>query len=109
MINTIKAEELKKKLESGEDFILINVLNEDSFENEHIPGSINIPFTEISKHKDVLEVDKEIVVYCSDEECEASPIAAKKLSNLGFNNVVDFEGGLEEWKEKGYRTISRGE
>ncbi len=102
MVETITAEELKKKLEKNDDFTLINVLTPESYQKEHIPGSINIPYQEIVKNSDELDKYDEIIVYCSDIFCDASPTAAKKLEKLGFNNINDFEGGMEAWKEKDY-------
>ncbi|MFW5928071.1 MAG: rhodanese-like domain-containing protein [Thermoplasmatota archaeon] len=107
MTETIDAEELKKKMEKGEDFTLINVLTKESYEKEHIPGSINIPYQEIVKHYRELDKEKEIIVHCSDEFCDASSIAYEKLKGLGFDKIIDFEGGMEEWKEKGY-SVEKG-
>jgi rhodanese-related sulfurtransferase len=44
------------------------------------------------------------VTYCSSFECEASTIAAQKLDKYGFKNVLEFKGGLEDWKKAGYPT-----
>lgn len=102
MAKTINAEDVKKKIDDGDNFTLINVLTRDSYEKEHISGSINIPYQDIAKHSKELDKDEEIIVHCSDEFCDASSIAYQKLNKLGFENVIDFEGGIEEWKEKGY-------
>lgn len=100
----ITAEELKKKIDANEDFILIDVLGKESFDAKHIPKSINIPSTEIGirSKNELPDKNKEIVVYCASRECEASPNAAKKLEKLGYKNVVDFEDGLAGWQEAGY-------
>lgn len=108
MTETIDAEELKEKMEKGDDFTLINVLTRESYEKEHIPGSINIPYQEIVKSHRELGKDKEIIVHCSDEFCDASSIAYEKLKDLGFDKVIDFEGGIEEWKENGYQLEKGG-
>jgi len=102
MYDYIHAEELKKKMERGEDIQVIDVLSEKSYKNKHLPGAINIPYRDIAKRKDEIDADKEIIVYCNDMECDASPIAAKKLVKLGFEDVTDFEGGLLEWGKAGY-------
>ena len=34
------------------------------------------------------------------------PVAAKLLTLAGFRNVVHISGGLEEWIERGYRTVN---
>ncbi|MFP4141853.1 MAG: rhodanese-like domain-containing protein [Candidatus Natronoplasma sp.] len=101
-METISAEELKEKLDSEEEFQLVHVLPEEEFRKEHIPGSVNIPLGEIGKRRSELDTDKETIVYCKDFDCDASPKAAKKLEKLGFEKVVDFEGGIDDWKEKGY-------
>ncbi|MFW5760098.1 MAG: rhodanese-like domain-containing protein [Cyclobacteriaceae bacterium] len=98
----IDLETLKKKLENDE-VTLIEVLNKEEYEKSHIKGAINIPLKNIgAEAKERFETDDEIVVYCSDEECTASPTAAKKLEDLGFKNVYHFEGGKKEWKEAGH-------
>jgi len=101
-VETISAEELKRKLDSGEDFELVHVLSEKQFRKEHIPKSVNIPLEEIGRRQHELDEDKDIVLYCKNFDCEASPKAAEKLEKLGFDNVIDYEGGIEDWKEKGY-------
>jgi len=32
----------------------------------------------------------------------ASPGAAKKLVGMGYKDVTDFDGGIQEWEEAGY-------
>jgi len=101
-METISAGELKKKLDSDEEFELVNVLSKEQFMKEHIPRSVNIPLGEIGRRQHELDKDKEIIVYCKNFDCEASPKAAKKLEKLGFDDVIDYEGGIEDWKGKGY-------
>ncbi len=101
-MDTISTEELKKKLDSSENFELVHVLSEREFRKEHIPGSVNIPLGEIGMRREELDKDEEIIVYCKNFECEASPKAAKKLEKLGFEKVIDYEGGIEDWKAKGH-------
>ncbi len=101
-MKTIKRDELKKKLEKNEDFHLVNVLSEDSFERKRLPKSINIPLDQLEKEApERFDKNDDIVVYCASEKCQASPKAAKKLSELGFNNVKDYEEGVEGWKDAG--------
>lgn len=105
-IKEISTEELKKKLDAEEDFLLINVLAPSSFEAMHIPGSINIPVSDPDFVEKVGEKagskDKEIVLYCSSPTCQASPAATRKLMEAGYTNVFDNPGGLSGWKDVGY-------
>jgi rhodanese-related sulfurtransferase len=100
----ISAEKLKKKLDSGGNFKVVNVLSKDSYNATHIPGSINIPLNEIEKRakKELPDKNQEIIVHCSSETCQASPAAAEKLKNMGYKNVVEFSGGIAGWQDAGY-------
>jgi len=99
-MQTITGEALKKKLERGDDFALVEVLPPQAYDEYHIPGAINIP---LGPHFDerVLQTlrdkNQEIVVYCSDENCSASPTAYKLLKDLGYRRVYDYEFGKRDW------------
>lgn len=104
----LTAKKLKQKLESNSDVVLINTLGADSFRAKRIPGSINIPSGNIQMHAEQVlpDKDQEIIVYCGSPDCPASPKAAEKLADLGYNNVHDFEGGLTGWLQEGFSLIS---
>ncbi|NIP60247.1 MAG: rhodanese-like domain-containing protein [Gemmatimonadetes bacterium] len=102
-LERISRQELKEKIDRGEDFHLVEVLPEDSFQEGHLPGAVNIPGDQLRErapdafpHKDA-----EIVVYCANPSCEASPRAARLLTEMGYTNVKDYAGGKEHWKEGG--------
>lgn len=101
MFKTINAKELKGMMDSGEEFVLVNVLDKGSFENERICGSINIPVAEIQDAIQRIKRNETVVVHCSGMECKASEFAAKELEKLRFRDVRRFEGGLDEWKKAG--------
>lgn len=107
MFDTIDRERLENKLEDQCGYTLIEVLEEEEYEQGHIPGAINIPLSDIGREvKDELETEREIIVYCADEDCGASPAAAEKLDKLGFQNVYDYEGGKKDWVEAGNRVTT---
>lgn len=79
------------------------MLQDEYFEQEHIPGAANIPLEEIGNEAlQRFDREQEIILYCKDSMCKASPKAAEKLEKLGFENVKDYEGGLEAWKNEGH-------
>jgi rhodanese-related sulfurtransferase len=104
-MRTISVKELNEKLNSDEKFKLIDVLSKDSFDAQHIPKSINIPGSELEERapKDLPNKDEEIIVYCASKTCQASPNAARKLEEMGYTNVIDFEDGLAGWQDVGYK------
>ncbi len=108
MATHIDKETLKQKLDAGEDFHLVEVLAPGEYERLHIKGAENIPFGKvIEKAKQRFSKDDEIIVYCADEDCKASPKAAEKLETFGFTNIKEYPGGKKEWQEAGYPVEGR--
>jgi len=103
-IAVISAEDLKKKIKTNPDLVVINVLTKESYDDCHIKGSINIVLTELEEKVKALDKTKSFVVYCANYECSASRRAFELMRGFGFDNVVTYEGGTEEWKEKGFPT-----
>ncbi|MGN8224636.1 rhodanese-like domain-containing protein [Gracilimonas sp. BCB1] len=97
------AETLHRKMTGEHSPIIINALPQDAFLAKHIPGSINIPTENAEMAKEVIPyMDAEIVVYCANADCDASPSLAQKLEEMGYTNVSDFEEGLAGWRQAGY-------
>lgn len=100
---TIDAGTLSERLASDNRPVLINALAREAFDDERIPGSISIPASyALRVADDLLAKDQAIVVYCASRSCTASPTLAQKLIDLGFSDVSDFAGGIEEWERTGY-------
>lgn len=99
-MNLISRDELKSKLDRGDDFKLVMTLAEWAFETSHIPGSINVTSTEQAEA--LLDRDDEIVVYCSDPLCIASQAAYRFLTANGYEDVRRYAGGLSDWQASGY-------
>jgi rhodanese-related sulfurtransferase len=103
MYKKIEREELKKKLNSDENVHLVEVLSEKEYERLHIKGAEHIQFGDIVQEaKKRFDPNDTIIVYCADQECSASPTAAKKLDSVEFSNVYDYEAGKADWKAAGY-------
>lgn len=100
MVKKISKEELKDMMCSGKKLVLVDVLDKEHFEKEHIKGAISIPLNEIEmKAPKMLNNDDSIVVYCASFDCLASTNAAGKLMSMGYKNVLDYKGGIKEYKE----------
>lgn len=104
-MQTIDRDKLRQMNEQDhEDFVLINVLSREQFNKRHIRTSINIPVDQDDFPEKVEAVagdkHRKIVVYCANQKCDASPTAARKLEEAGFDRVYDYEGGTEDWFEQ---------
>lgn len=100
MVKIINRDELMKMISSGENFKLADVLSKEHYADEHIKGAISLPLDEIQERAEqVLKKDEVIVVYCASFTCQASTLAAEKLLSLGYKSVLDYKGGLKDYKE----------
>ena len=99
-IKTIGRDELKAKLDAGEGIRLVMSLQRWAYEALHIPGSEHFDTPE--QLLEALDVDDEIVVYCSDPSCVGSRFAYKKLVESGYTNVRRYAGGLSDWEAAGF-------
>jgi rhodanese-related sulfurtransferase len=100
-MQTISRDELKKKMDQKEDMAIVEVLGPESYEEFHLPGAINVPVGknfESDIQQAVPDKNREVVVYCADTSCDASPKAAEKMENLGYEHVYDYEAGKQDWK-----------
>ena len=106
IVSRITADKLYKDIVSMRaDLLVINVLSNEYYEDCHIQGSINIPLDQFEKNAVNLERDKKIVIYCASYLCSASKRASKILHSMGFRNLLVYEGGTKEWREKGFPTV----
>jgi len=99
-MRTIDREELKAKLERGEALKLIMALDRHAYERMHLPGSLY--FDRLAEAAGRLNLDDEIVVYCSNPACHASRDAYHLLRSRGFKRLYRYAGGLEDWSNAGY-------
>ena len=98
-MNLISREELKARLDRGDDFQLLMGLGELAYQAKHIPGST---YTITPKALlDRFDRDDDIVVYCSNPTCIASIAVYKFLENHGYTNIRRYAGGLEDWEAAG--------
>lgn len=96
MYEQITAEEAKNIMDSGEEYILLDVREQGEFDEAHIAGAILIPYTEIEEKAETMLQDKDklILLYCRSGR--RSKIAAESLAMLGYTNVKEF-GGIVDW------------
>lgn len=100
MFKTISPEELKLKMDSKENFNLIDV--REPHENaEFNIGGLLIPIGKIQtmQIEEIEEIkNEEIIVYCRSGM--RSSQAALILQQVGFKNVFNLTGGMIAWQEK---------
>ena len=100
-------ERVKQKIDYGEKFTLVDVREESEFARDHLPGAIHLGKGIIERDIEarVPDLDAEIVLYCGGGF--RSALAADNLQKMGYKNVVSMDGGIRDWREKGY-PLSKG-
>jgi rhodanese-related sulfurtransferase len=100
----ISREEVKQKWQREEPFTFVEVLSHDVYKDFHLPNALNVPLNEDFEDRiqqAVPDKNQEVIVYCKNKDCTASPTAAKKIDQLGYRHVYDYEAGKEDWKAAG--------
>lgn len=104
MMEFITTEDLKQKIDSKDEFALVEVLGPETFAEFHLPGAVNVPVDDTFEdgiQKAVPDKDKPVVVYCRDIECHASEKARKRMEALGYTKLLEYHMGKEGWKAAG--------
>jgi len=113
---------------NSKSHMIINSLDNEHYSLEHIPNSYNLSIVELNKMNkskrntkidnfmryhikkypkinklfdDGIIIIKEIpiVIYCYSNECTSSNNMIKLLVSMGFSNVIEYPGGIVEWKK----------
>ncbi|MFT5111487.1 MAG: rhodanese-related sulfurtransferase [Parasphingorhabdus sp.] len=101
----ISTEDLKSLVDSGEDFVLLDVRMPSEIESM---GSIQAEqdiavargWLEVQIWNHVIDYDTRIIPYCGGGI--RSAFATKTLGELGFTNVQNYESGLFGWQKAGH-------
>ncbi|MDK8643328.1 sulfurtransferase TusA family protein [Niallia taxi] len=96
--NIISNEELEKKIDVDKNIVVIDVRENAEFAFNHIPNAISIPLGELENKMNVLNKNDEIYIVCRTGN--RSDLAAQKLTENGFNNVINVEQGMSQWSGK---------
>ena len=93
-------EQLRKSLsDSGEQLVILDVREQQAYEQDHIPGAINIPRgqLELRVNKILPDPTQRILVYC--DYGRISTLAAATLHDIGYERAIALDGGFKTWRE----------
>lgn len=95
----ITATELKEKMDSGDDLVLIDVRNPDEFAFAKIEGAKLIPFGEVMARADEFDSDKDTVVMCRSGVRSARVIEFLESRGQG-GRFFNLAGGILAWSNE---------
>jgi rhodanese-related sulfurtransferase len=93
----IQVEELKQRLDRGDNLFLLDVRDEYEYEISNIGGHL-IPLPELPKRYKELNARQEIVAVC-----KMGPRGVKAVEFLqrqGFRKVRNLTGGIHAWSDR---------
>jgi rhodanese-related sulfurtransferase len=98
-------DEIKRRLDRGEKFTLVDVREESEFAKDHLPGAVHLGKGIIERDIEARVPDPktELVLYCGGGF--RSALAADNLQKMGYANVISMDGGIREWREKNYPLV----
>ena len=101
-VREVGVDDVKTMLDRGEKFLLVDVREESEWAKDHLPGAVHLG-------KGIIERDIEnrvpdpatgLVLYCGGGF--RSALAADNLQKMGYSNVLSLDGGIRDWRDKGY-------
>jgi rhodanese-related sulfurtransferase len=101
--------DLLKKIQARENLTLIDLRDADSFRQEHLVDSKNIPLDQLEKSAGSLDKEKKYVLIDEVGGQNVSFLANDLLPKNGFAGAFYLEGGFAGWKNKNNPTISDGD
>jgi rhodanese-related sulfurtransferase len=99
-MRSISVEEVRKRMNEGEELNLLDVREDNERKEFHIGGT-HYRLRRL-QDMDTEEIDhlknEEVICYCKSGQ--RSAMACLILEHLGFTNTANLVGGVTEWKEK---------
>ena len=93
----ISVQELKEKIDAGEDFQLVDVREDFEYEMSNLGGEL-IPLGGIMIEAGKIDKQKPVVIMCRSGKRSAAAIM--QLEQQGFNNLYNLKGGLLAWADE---------
>jgi len=105
-IPEVTVDEVKKRVERGENWTLLDVREREEYREGHLADAISLPrgFLEIRIEESVPDKSTPIIAYCAGGV--RSLIAARTLKEMGYENVVSMSGGYTAWKNGGNKWVA---
>jgi rhodanese-related sulfurtransferase len=101
-VRELTVDQVKAKLDRGERFHLVDVREDNEWAKDHVTGAIHLGKGIIERDIEARIPDHngEIVLYCGGGF--RSALAADNLQKMGYTNVCSMDGGIRDWRNRGY-------
>jgi rhodanese-related sulfurtransferase len=100
VVNEIDSETLMKRLDEGEDVLLVDIRTPAEVAQGMIPDALQLPMHLIPLRMSELPRDKDVVLYCRSGA--RSYQACAYMMQQGHERVLNLRGGIIAWARHGY-------
>jgi sulfur-carrier protein adenylyltransferase/sulfurtransferase len=97
-IREVTAEQLKQRIDAGENLFVLDVRNPNEFQICRIPGTVFLPLPELPTRFAEVPRDREVIVHCKSGMRSAKAI--EFLKSQGYSKLANLTGGILAWAEK---------
>jgi len=96
--------DVKRRMDEGEKFVLVDVREESEWAQGHLPGAIHLGkgIIERDVEERVPDTGAKVILYCGGGF--RSALAADNLQKMGYTNVESMDGGWKGWIGAGLPT-----
>jgi rhodanese-related sulfurtransferase len=103
-IARITPEELKQRLDAGEDVVIVDLRHSLEFdaEPETINGAVHMDPADLEEAIEVIPRDREIVLFCSCPNEATAAQMALLLRSQGITRIRPLAEGLDGWRKRGF-------
>jgi rhodanese-related sulfurtransferase len=101
-VREVTVDQIKTRLDRGDKFLLVDVREDNEWAKDHLPGAVHLGRGIIERDVEarVPDTATELVLYCGGGF--RSALAADNLQRMGYTNVFSMDGGIRDWRQKGY-------
>jgi rhodanese-related sulfurtransferase len=102
-------DELKRRMDGGEDFTLIDVRNPQAWAESDtmLPEAIRVPLDKLETNIPRVPQQRPAVAYCTWPDEASSASLVRKLQDKGYKNVWALQGGFHAWQNAGFPVATK--
>ena len=103
-VKETNVEAVKRRMEAGENFLLIDVREDNEWANGHVPKAVHLGRGIIERDIEtaVPDTSTKMILYCGGGF--RSALVADNLQKMGYTNVESMDGGWKGWLAAGLPT-----
>ena len=94
-VQRLTPRQIKARVDGGEDLLLVDIRESQELAISSIPEAVHMPMHDLSANPGRLPQDKPVVLFC--HVGQRSAYLVEYLTQLGFDNLIDMQGGINAW------------